>query len=197
MIKPQKRLGNLVNRFKSIISLISNNQRFISQIKKSQGRIRGKMTLKIYGLFELGKKIVIGGEGIDLFKRTQIIICKGATLRIGDYSGMTSVSIFCKKGLTIGKNVNIGAGTLIIDSDFHSLNWEDRTDRFKDVINSNSKEITIGDYAFIGSRCVILKGVNIGVRSIIAAGSVVTKDIPADCVAGGNPCVVIRQCEFE
>lgn len=51
----------------------------------------------------------------------------------------------------------------------------------------------IGDDVFIGTNCIILKGVTIGARSIIAAGSVVTKSIPADCIAGGNPAKIIRR----
>ena len=55
-----------------------------------------------------------------------------------------------------------------------------------------SSPIVIEDDVFIGVNCIILKGVTIGARSIIAAGSVVTKSIPADCIAGGNPAKVIR-----
>ena len=55
-----------------------------------------------------------------------------------------------------------------------------------------SAPINIEDDVWIGARCQILKGVHIGARSIIAAGSIVTKDIPSDVVAGGNPCRVIR-----
>ena len=50
----------------------------------------------------------------------------------------------------------------------------------------------IEDDVFIGANCIVLKGVTVGARSIIAAGSVVTKSIPADCLAGGNPAKVIR-----
>ena len=51
---------------------------------------------------------------------------------------------------------------------------------------------TIGDYVNIGGDCIILKGVTIGDGSVIAAGSVVTKDIPRGVIAGGNPCKVIK-----
>ena len=53
--------------------------------------------------------------------------------------------------------------------------------------------VTIEDDVWIGANCQILKGVTIGVRSVIGAGSVVTKSIPADCIAAGNPCKVIRR----
>jgi maltose O-acetyltransferase len=55
------------------------------------------------------------------------------------------------------------------------------------------KPITIGDDVWIGGSSVICPGVTIGSRSIIGAGSVVTKDIPEDVIAAGNPCKVIRK----
>ena len=47
-------------------------------------------------------------------------------------------------------------------------------------------------YVFVRMHCIIMKGVTIGENSIIAAGSIVTNDIPANCVAGGVPCKVIK-----
>lgn len=56
----------------------------------------------------------------------------------------------------------------------------------------NGKPITIGNNVWIGGSCVILPGVNIGDNAVIGAGSVVTKDVPANMLAYGNPCKVIR-----
>ena len=53
----------------------------------------------------------------------------------------------------------------------------------------------IEDDVLIGARCIILKGVHIGARSVIGAGSVVAKDIPSDCIAAGNPCKVIKRLD--
>ena len=53
-------------------------------------------------------------------------------------------------------------------------------------------KITIGEDAFIGARAFVLPGVTIGARSVIGAGSVVTHDVPADVIAAGNPCKVLR-----
>ena len=55
-----------------------------------------------------------------------------------------------------------------------------------------SAPIVIEDDVWVGAHSIILKGVTIGARSIIGAGSVVTKNIPPDCVAAGNPCRVIK-----
>lgn len=56
-----------------------------------------------------------------------------------------------------------------------------------------SKPIVIEDDVFIGANCLILKGVTIGARSIVAAGSVVTRSVPADCIVGGNPARIIKR----
>ena len=53
-------------------------------------------------------------------------------------------------------------------------------------------KITIGPDAFVGARAFVMPGINIGARSIVGAGSVVTKDVPDDCFAAGNPCRVLR-----
>lgn len=79
---------------------------------------------------------------------------------------------------------------MITDTDAHSLDWEDRRHGRGEV---PSVPIVIEDDVWIGAQCIILKGVTIGPRSIIGAGSVVTHSIPADCIAAGNPCKVLRK----
>lgn len=83
-------------------------------------------------------------------------------------------------------------GTIILDSDAHSLNFLHRRDGVVDMANRIDKEIIIEDDVLIGTNCIVLKGVRIGARSIIGAGSIVTKDIPSDCIAAGNPAKVIK-----
>lgn len=81
----------------------------------------------------------------------------------------------------------------IYSSDFHSLNYMDRRDHKEaDCQNRNSAPVVIGDDCFIGAGTIILKGVVIGCRTIVGAGSVVTKSLPEDCIAGGNPCKIIK-----
>ena len=118
---------------------------------------------------------------------------------IGNRVGISSSCIWAKEKIVIGNDVNIGGDCLILDTDSHAHDYlkrrrtyaiEKGVETFFDAIPS--APIEIGNDVWIGARCIILKGVHIGDRSIIAAGSVVTKDIPADCVAGGNPCKVIK-----
>lgn len=118
---------------------------------------------------------------------------------IGNQVGMSSTRMWIKSGLHIGDRVNIGACTLLIDTDCHQMNHLMR--RREAILHHSAEElnrnilsapITIEDDAWIGAHTLVLKGVTIGARSVIGAGSVVTKSIPPDCIAAGNPCRVIR-----
>ena len=112
-----------------------------------------------------------------------------AQIRIGNNVGMSSTRIRIHKGITIGNDVKIGGGVLLIDTDGHPIDYFQRRITKEGTI---SAPIVIEDDVWIGAQSIILKGVTIGARSIIGAGSVVVKDIPADCIAGGNPCKVIK-----
>lgn len=115
-----------------------------------------------------------------------------ASIKIGNNVGMSSTCIWSHYNITIGNNVQLGGDCILLDSDAHSLNYLDRRESVKDRINKKDAPIIIEDDVLIGTRCIILKGVTIGARSVIGSGSVVTKSIPADCIAAGNPCKVIR-----
>ena len=121
-----------------------------------------------------------------------ITINQNASLRIGNNVGISSGCIWAHQSIVIGNNVNIGGDCILMDSDAHSLNFLYRRDGQKYQKFKINKGIVIDDDVLVGARSIILKGVHIGARSIIGAGSVVTNDIPADCIAGGNPCRLIR-----
>lgn len=116
-----------------------------------------------------------------------------AKMSINNNVGISSSCIWCSKSITIGNNVKIGSGCVILDTDSHSLDFNNRRIPKVDFANTNRKAIVIEDDVLIGTNCIVLKGVTIGARSIIGAGSVVAKDIPADCIAAGNPCKVIKR----
>lgn len=131
--------------------------------------------------------------GIDCGNGCKITVRSKALLTIGEYSGMTNTVIQCHERIQIGDHVNIGAGCMIMDSNFHSTNWEDRLDRRKDIKNHRNAPVKIGDVVFIGARSIICKGVTIGDHAMIAAGSVVVTDVPANEVWGGNPAKFIKR----
>lgn len=121
-----------------------------------------------------------------------IVTYADAHIVIGNNVGVSSSCIWAQKSITIGNNVNIGGDCIIMDSDAHSLNFMDRHNPIYDKANKIDEPIIIEDDVLIGTRCIILKGVTIGARSVIGSGSIVTKSIPNDCIAAGNPCKVIR-----
>lgn len=145
---------------------------------------------------EIGKHFICrsgAGQAIDNSSCSKIIVSPNARLIIGDYSGISNTTIHCDSEITIGNSVNIGAGCMIFDTDFHSTKWEDRYERKCDIKNRKIKPVHIGDCVFVGARSIICKGVNIGARSMVAAGSVVVKDIPSDELWGGNPASFIKK----
>lgn len=94
-------------------------------------------------------------------------------------------------GIEIGDNTLIGSGFIAYDTDFHDLNPFRRVGG-----NVNTERVIIKKNVFIGSNVSVLKGVSIGENSVIAHGSVVTKSIPDNVIAGGNPCRVIKPLNF-
>lgn len=125
-----------------------------------------------------------------------IRVNSNAILNIGDNVGMSSPIILVHQSITIGNNVKLGANVILMDSDAHSLNFLDRRNHDLDIKNKKDKPIIIEDDVFIGVNSIILKGVTIGARSVIGAGSVVTKSIPADSIACGNPAKVIKILQY-
>lgn len=113
-----------------------------------------------------------------------IHIAQNAVLKIESGYMNTNAVIKCHRSITIGKNVMIGDNVEIRDTDNHSI---DRADY------QESKPIVIDDNVWIGMRSVILKGVHLGKGCTIAAGSVVTKDVPPYCLAAGVPAKIIRE----
>lgn len=123
--------------------------------------------------------------------RCKIMVEKDATLTIGNNTGFNGILIYCQESITVGDNVNVGGGTRIFDTDHHPIDWQYRRLNKRDKIKH--APIVIEDDVFIGAGCYIMKGVTIGEKSIVAAGSVVTKSIPKMEVWGGNPARFIKK----
>jgi acetyltransferase-like isoleucine patch superfamily enzyme len=113
-------------------------------------------------------------------------LAPGARLALGKNVGLSSTVICAGLQIEIGAGTLIGAGAMIIDNDFHEYTPQG----WRDESRSNARAIKIGREVFIGARAIVLKGVTIGDRAIVGAGAVVTKDVPADHVATGNPASV-------
>ena len=127
---------------------------------------------------------VSGGNAIGVFQPAIISAWgENALVVLGEDVGVSGSSITAEQHIEIGDRVMIGAGSLILDSDAHPL---DPVSRRKHA-RAKTAPIIIGDDVFIGARAIILKGVKIGRGAVVAAGSVVTKDVAAGLIVGGNP----------
>jgi len=129
------------------------------------------------------------GDNVKIMRSTigaskvfdQPVLKVGNNSHIG-YGTIISVS----RRIVIGDNCLIGPHCLIMDSDDHPINPEKRLRR-ETVEKKNVLAVNIGNNVWLGGYCAILKGVTIGDNSVIAAHSVVTKDVTSNCVYAGSP----------
>jgi acetyltransferase-like isoleucine patch superfamily enzyme len=106
-----------------------------------------------------------------------------AQVIIGNKCGFSGTVIGAFQRIELRENVRCGANTMITDSDWHT----------DDSRSGNCNPIVIESNVWIGEGVKVLKGVTIGKNSVIGAGSVVTKSIPANVIAAGNPCRVLKE----
>ena len=117
-----------------------------------------------------------------------------AQISIGDDTGLSGTSICAAISVTIGQRCLFGADVAVFDTDFHPHPPEGRRYAAPDW-PAISRPVVIGDDVFIGTRAIVQKGVTIGDGSIVAAGSVVTKNVPRRTIVAGNPARVLRSLD--
>ncbi len=129
---------------------------------------------------------------------------------IGHDTYIGGSKIICAENIDIGNNVLVSWGCTIIDHDSHPVDWRLRADdvrnwregllagglveasRLKNWDVVDKAPIRIFDKAWIGMNATILKGISIGEGSVVAAGSIVTRDVPPWTLVAGNPARVIK-----
>lgn len=124
----------------------------------------------------------------------------GGKISLGNYSKIGhGTSICAVESIKIGDYTAIADNVHIMDNNNHPVNPDYRKfmringdDESRLWKHSDHKAIIIGENCWIGRNVSILKGVTIGDNSVIAANSVVTKSIPANCIAAGNPAKVVK-----
>ena len=208
-----KRLGRFVRKYDFPLHFfVIFNQHFIRRVSVWMSTFLFKFRLEIFRC-KYGKNLIIDGIPVielarcgsisfgdncvinSRFKSNlvgkanpMVFECRNdGSITIGNYTGLSFAVISSRIGIVIGNNVKVGGNVRIFDHDYHSLNYLDRRVGQSDQQNARSAPIQIGDDVFIGTNTIILKGVAIGNRAIIGAGSVVGCDIPSDEIWGGNP----------
>jgi len=185
---------------------------FVRALSWSARKLRYFYWLRRFFAFGKGSVIdspsyIYGGSSIDIGENVNV-------WRFGRIEAFSSDSSDKKIKLTIGDgtkihpfvhigaalSVEIGQGCLIASNVFISDHDHDFDMQFEPPWNTGKLEaspVCIGDYVWLGEKVMVLKGVNIGEKSIIGAGSIVTRDIPPYSVAVGVPAVVTRSIERE
>ncbi len=134
----------------------------------------------------LGK--LLGAIGEDTVLRPPLYVDYGSNIRIGARTfanfGLVALDV---ASITIGDDVQIGPNVQLL-TPTHPLDPEPRRDKWE-----AAEPIVIGDNVWLGGGVIVLPGVSIGENTVVGAGAVVTKDLPANVVAVGNPARVIRE----
>lgn len=141
----------------------------------------------------LGKPVVDAsdlevGDDFKVWSGHRLTLISGwGRLRIGDRVFVNNGTvIIAVEEIIIGDDVAFATEVMVIDSDSHGV--EGRPHK--------QAPIVIGDGCWLGARSIILPGVTLGKRVLVAAGAVVTRDVPDDCLVAGNPAKVVRQLHY-
>jgi acetyltransferase-like isoleucine patch superfamily enzyme len=152
------------------------------------------------------RKYLIIGENCEI-NASIIFETTTGKIKIGDRTFIGGSTLICIEEIEIGNDVMVAWGCTIVDNNAHSLisadrqkdvvDWKKGIDEgkmgyYKDWRVVDKKKIAVKDNAWIGFNSIILKGVTIGKGAVVAAGSVVTKDVPDYAIVGGNPAIIIK-----
>lgn len=141
-----------------------------------------RMDTPPYRLFSLGRNSVV--ESYSCINNAVGDVLIGSNTRIGIHNTIIGP-------VTIGDNVNLAQGITVTALNH---NFEDTSKRI-DEQGISTKPVEIKDDVWIGANAVILPGVTIGSHAVVAAGAVVTTDVPDNTVVGGVPAKIIRQID--
>jgi acetyltransferase-like isoleucine patch superfamily enzyme len=170
----------------TIIKLVVNKVQFNYKVLGNGFYINNK------GTIILGRSVYLHSYPDGFSFRTALsTYFPGAVISIGNNCSLNGTNIHCNEKVVIGNNCLLGPGTIICDNNSHRVS-KDFIERKK---RAESKPIVLKDNVWIGMNCIIMKGVTIGENSIVAAGSLVVKDIPANCLFGGHPARLIKKLE--
>lgn len=129
---------------------------------------------------------------VGMYSSVKIFIeNKGSSIEIGENTRIHGSCIHASKKITIGRRCLIAANCNIMDSNGHKVLLGNPSMRYKST--DEPREVVIGDDVWIGMNSIILPGVTIGAGAIVAANSVVHKDIPPSVIVRGNPAEIIEK----
>lgn len=198
-------------------ALRSRKERFLSCIKRSilkikwgnklvfgsEVQILGKMPIikaPKNGKIIIGNKVVLNSDFINsntsLTTAVKFVTGTNGIIRVGNNCDLNGTCMVAYDEIEIGNNCQFASSSIISDTDFHPVDKEARLAQMQGLPFShdkvNKKKIKIGNNVWLGWGAIVLKGVHIGDNSIVAAGSVVVKNVPENVIVTGNPASPIK-----
>lgn len=160
-----------------------------------EDRLNAKRRMKAFndtdpGDLETRNRLIaeIFGKPVSVWIEPPIYFCYGTNIDIGEMTYLNFNCNFVDDGkITIGKKVLFGPGVTVatvghpIDPDLREYMY--------------AAPVTIGDNCWLGANVIVCPGVTIGENTVVGAGSVVTKSLPANVIAAGNPCRILREID--
>jgi len=128
---------------------------------------------------DIGERVWLRTE----YAENQLTLFPGARIRIGRHGLLNGAMLHAKTAIDIGEDARIGFGVRILDADLHDLDQQTR---------ERAAPVCIGDRVWLAANVLVLRGVTIGDDVVVAAGSVVSRDLPARVLAAGTPARPIR-----
>ena len=147
------------------------------------------MRNKMAGSFYMAEGAALEVDAFDVYAGSRINVNAGAKLSLGSGYMNHECVIDCFDSISIGHHVVISERVVFRDSDNHVIKDVKGMELEKPVVTA---PIVIGDHVWIGMNVIVLKGVTIGEGAIVAAGSVVTKDVPSHCLVAVVPAKVVK-----
>ena len=145
--------------------------------------VNGKPLIRKQGIIQFDDEVRVWST----INRAKVFVDKGGFLKVGKNSRINGVHISVSNEVVIGQNVRMAPYTVIMDNDYHDIN-----NHFSEGAKS---PIIIKDNVWLALRSTVLKGVTIGEGAVVAAGAVVTKDVPPYTVVAGVPAKVIKKLD--
>ncbi len=163
--------------------------------KKVRLRVHGEWTNPRPEQLRIGDRVILGDVIFHIHEKGRV--------EIGDDTAISGVRIEAATEVVIGKYCQISYNVDIHDNNGHPLDPAARKKQIQrvhawgmdlsTVYESETAPVRIGDNVWIGHDATILKGVTVGENAVIATGSVVTRDVPPNSVAAGNPAKIVKE----
>ena len=190
----------VLNFIKTKYQKIKNKLEIVGKLRKNKIKISGNNNILYIGKNSLlrdsnifikgNNNIIYIGDDCVVNNTSIILDNEGSEIRIGNKTSIAKVQIVSLEPykIEIGEDCMLSYDIEIRNTDSHKIYDKNTNER----INEGSS-INIGNHVWLGMRAIILKGVTIGDNSIVAAGSIVTKDVKANTIVSGNPAKQIKE----